>query len=98
MKRAVLFAFTVAGIALASPEGMAQRGPSTFPVIVVLRADAQLSGAAGEYVADERARANPAAWGYVDRRVAGAVQASKRAGASRPNTCSAMPSADSPRA
>jgi subtilisin family serine protease len=75
MKRAVLFAFTVAGIALASPEGMAQRGPSTFPVIVVLRADAQLSGAAGEYVADERARANPAAWGYVDRRVAGAVQA-----------------------
>ena len=49
---------------------------SRFPVIVVFRDDIALSGS---YVADDRANANPAAWGYLDRGVAGAVQATERA-------------------
>jgi subtilisin family serine protease len=76
MTRGPVAAFTFALlIALASPEGLAQRGASTFPVIVVFRQDAPLSSLGGRYRADDRARANPAAWDYLDTEVGGAVQA-----------------------
>jgi aqualysin 1 len=46
-----------------------------FPVIVVFEDDVQLSGT---YTPDARAAANPAAWAYLDRGVAGAVQGLER--------------------
>ena len=46
-----------------------------IPVIVVFNENADLSGFAGRYQPDDRAQANPAAWQYLDRGVAGAVQA-----------------------
>jgi aqualysin 1 len=54
---------------------MAQRPTATFPVIVVFHEDAPFDSFAPGYRADARAAANPEAWGYVNRGVAGAVQA-----------------------
>jgi subtilisin family serine protease len=54
---------------------MAQRPAVTFPVIVVFHEDAPFDSFAPGYRADGRAAANPDAWGYVNRGVAGAVQA-----------------------
>jgi len=51
-----------------------QRPASTFPVIVVFKADAPLDQFRGDYHPDDRAAANPQAWGYQNRGVAGAVQ------------------------
>ncbi len=48
--------------------------PAAFPAIVVFQEDADFDSFAPRYHADERARANPAAWGYLDRGVAGRVQ------------------------
>jgi subtilisin family serine protease len=53
---------------------VAQR-PASFPVIVVFDADAPLDSFAPGYRPDVRAVANPAAWEYLNRGVAGAVQA-----------------------
>jgi aqualysin 1 len=53
----------------------AQRPALTFPVIVVFTDSAALESFAPGYRADARAAANPAAWAYLDRGVAGAVQA-----------------------
>ena len=51
-------------------------GEGQFPVIVVFHDDVSLDGT---FVADERAGENAAAWSYLDRGVAGAVQALERA-------------------
>jgi subtilisin family serine protease len=53
---------------------MAQRPAATYPVIVVFHEDAPFDSFAPGYRADARAAANPEAWGYVNRGVAGAVQ------------------------
>jgi subtilisin family serine protease len=52
----------------------AQRPQAAFSVIVVLDDNAPLQSFARQYQPDDRAQANPVAWGYLDRRVAGAVQ------------------------
>lgn len=44
------------------------------PVIVVFREDVSLDQFTPNYHADDRARANPEAWNYLDHGVAGAVQ------------------------
>jgi aqualysin 1 len=49
--------------------------PDASPMIVVLQDDVEFAGFASSYVADERAAADPAAWNYLDRGVAGFVQA-----------------------
>jgi aqualysin 1 len=46
----------------------------TFGTLVIFRDDADLTPFRRSYVADERAAANPPAWSYLDRSVAGAVQ------------------------
>jgi subtilisin family serine protease len=71
--------FVFAGLMalLAGPASMAQGQPpgrGSFPVIVVFADDMRLDGFRGDFRADERARANPQAWNYLDRGVAGAVQ------------------------
>jgi aqualysin 1 len=81
-RRIALAVLVAAGIALASPSGEAQRG-SVFPVIVVLHDDAPVYGFAAQYRADARAQADPVAWGYLDRDVAGAVQALEARGGFR---------------
>ena len=53
---------------------MAQQPQVTIPVIVVFNENASFEAFAGQYRADERAAANPAAWAYQDRGVAGALQ------------------------
>jgi subtilisin family serine protease len=52
----------------------AQPGPGAFPVIVVLRQDASLSSFVGFFRPDDRVRANPRAWDYLDHGVAGFAQ------------------------
>jgi subtilisin family serine protease len=56
-----------------------EAGPATFGTIVVFKDGADFSQFAAYYVADERAQANPSAWGYQDRGVLGAVQALENA-------------------
>lgn len=53
----------------------AQQPSATFPVIVVFADNAPFHNFQAFYRADDRARANPAAWGYLDPGVSGAVQA-----------------------
>ncbi|MCI0626782.1 MAG: S8 family peptidase, partial [Acidobacteria bacterium] len=64
--------FTLAGA------GEAQRPAATFPVVVVFDEGAPLDRFGGAFQADERAAADPDAWDYLDRRVAGAVQQLER--------------------
>lgn len=76
MKRTV--AFCVAVIALVAASAalvLAQRPAATFAVIVVFNEDASFDSFAPGYRPDARASANPAAWNYLNRGVAGAVQA-----------------------
>jgi subtilisin family serine protease len=54
---------------------MAQRPAATFPVIVIFHEDAPFDSFAPGYRADARSAADPDAWGYLNRGVAGAVQA-----------------------
>src|SRR5262245_15149461 len=56
----------------------AQPPQVAFPVIVIFDANAPLQNFAGQYRPDDRAQANPQAWGYLDRRVGGAVQSLER--------------------
>ncbi len=58
----------------------AQRPEATFPTIVIFEEGAVLQG---EYQPDDRAQANPPAWNYLNRSVAGYVQALERAGGFR---------------
>jgi aqualysin 1 len=57
----------------------AQETPATFGVIVVFRDDVDFTSFRRAYKEDDRAAANPPAWGYLDKGVAGAVQALERA-------------------
>jgi len=57
-----------------STVGSAQQPSATLPVIVVFDDNAPFHNFQAFYRADDRARANPAAWGYLDLGVAGAVQ------------------------
>ncbi len=58
----------------------AQRPEATFATIVIFEEGAVLQG---EYQPDDRAQGNPAAWNYLNRGVAGHVQALERAGGFR---------------
>jgi aqualysin 1 len=79
MNRTGAACFVAAALAIAAPEApLAQRPAASFPVIVVFHENANLEGFAPGYRADERAAENPQAWGYLNRGVAGAVQALER--------------------
>ena len=54
--------------------------PAQFSVIVVFQDNVRFQDFSPLYRADQRAGANPPAWGYVDRGVAGAVQYLERRG------------------
>src|SRR3990172_8091492 len=78
MKRLLLGSIVVAICLLTMPSSTvvsAQQPAATFPVIVVFDYNAPFHNFQAFYRADDRARANPAAWGYLDPGVAGAVQA-----------------------
>lgn len=77
-KRAAVVGLVVAVFALLSHSGSAQQRGVSVPVIVVFEEATDFSGFAGFYRADDRAQANPAAWGYQDRGVAGFVQELER--------------------
>lgn len=62
------------GLALA-PERARSAPPASLPVIVVFRDDVSFEPGRGFFHADDRAQANPEAWAYLDRGVAGTVQA-----------------------
>jgi len=64
--------FLTIGLPLAAA---AQPPAGTFPVIVVFRDDAPFSSFQGFFRPDDRARAHPRAWDYLDRGVAGLLQA-----------------------
>lgn len=64
----------ILGLAVVTSAGAA-RPESTYPVIVVFNDDANFQPYVGRFQADDRVTANPAAWGYLKRDVAGAVQA-----------------------
>jgi aqualysin 1 len=59
--------------ALDSTRGTAQQRAAATPVIVVFKPDTPFDLFGPNYVADERAAANPAAWRYLDRKVVGLV-------------------------
>lgn len=65
-------------IALSTTVVPAQRPDTTFPMIVVFHKDAPLDMFAPMYRADDRAANDPAGWNYLNRGVAGAVQALER--------------------
>lgn len=79
MTRRSIIALALAGL-VAAPLviARAQRPEAAFPVIVVFDDHAPFENFRGEYRPDERAAANPPAWDYLDRGVAGAVQALER--------------------
>jgi subtilisin family serine protease len=79
MKRSALLALAAVAVVLGSQTGSAQqqRGVS-IPVIVVFEDATDFGGFAASYRADDRAQANPAAWDYQDRGVAGFVQSLER--------------------
>lgn len=75
MKRKVFGWSATAAIVVVSAVALfAQRPAATFPVIVVFHDDAPLDAFAPLYRPDARAVANPVAWQYLNRGVAGAVQ------------------------
>ncbi len=57
---------------------MAQRPAASFPVIVVFRSNAALSSHRADFRRDERAAADPEAWGYLNHDVVGSVMALER--------------------
>jgi len=74
MRHALLSLITASAV-LWFPIAKSSEPPaSTFPVIVVFREDVSLQQHRENYHADDRARANPEAWDYLDHGVAGAVQ------------------------
>jgi subtilisin family serine protease len=76
MKMKQLLAGLVISLTVALPlAAWAEPPAGTFPVIVVLHDHVNFQSFSGFFHADDRAQANPAAWGYLDHGVAGAVQA-----------------------
>jgi subtilisin family serine protease len=75
-KRSLLL--LLAGLLAAPAVAPAQETPATFGTIVVFRDDVDFTSFRRSYAADDRAAANPPAWSYLDRGVAGAVQALER--------------------
>ncbi|HEX6323293.1 MAG TPA: S8 family peptidase [Vicinamibacterales bacterium] len=72
-----LSAVAVAAVTALLPgaTGTAQQRSGTFPVIVVFNSTAPFESFRANFRADDRAAANPDAWNYLDRGVAGLVQA-----------------------
>lgn len=65
---------------LLGPAASAQTQTSgTFGTIVVFHDDSNLTGGAAHYSPDDRAAANPPAWDYLDKGVAGTVQSLEKA-------------------
>jgi subtilisin family serine protease len=76
MKRTAAFSIALVTLVAASTAlVLAQRPAATFPVIVVFNDDVSFDSFAPMFRADARAAANPAAWNYVNRGVAGRIQA-----------------------
>jgi subtilisin family serine protease len=79
MKKLLTIALALVALAAVFPAtvGWSQQPSATFPVIVVFDTNApfQFFNFRGNYHADDRTVANPAAWDYLDRGVVGAVQA-----------------------
>jgi len=74
-RRLVTGAMVLAAAAVLPPRQTAQQRAAAFPVIVILNNSAPFDTFRGSFRADDRAAANPAAWDYLDRGVAGLVQA-----------------------
>jgi subtilisin family serine protease len=72
-KSAMLVVCMLVAFALDSTRGTAQQRAAATPVIVVFKPDTPFDLFGPNYVADERAAANPAAWRYLDRKVVGLV-------------------------
>ena len=77
MVRLGLCAVAAAAIAASLPgsAGDAQQREAGFPVVVVFNPNVSFESFRPNYRADDRAAANPDAWDYLDRGVAGLVQA-----------------------
>lgn len=76
VRHSLLVSALVAGVmALLPASNAAQRPEASFPVIVVFSNFAPFDSFRANFRADDRAAENPAAWNYVDRGVAGLVQA-----------------------
>jgi serine protease len=74
-----LFSSACAVALLGAAPGAAEPAGASFPVIVVFKDGASFDGFRAHYTPDMRAQANPAAWSYLDRGVAGAVQSLEKA-------------------
>jgi aqualysin 1 len=72
-KSAMLVACMLAVFALDATRGAAQQRAAATAVIVVFKADTPFDLFGPNYVSDERAAANPAAWRYLNRNVVGLV-------------------------
>ena len=79
MKKTITFLVALIAIYGGSHRAAAQGPPApTFPAIVVFAENAILDQFAAAYRPDQRANANPEAWGYLNRGVAWYVQALER--------------------
>lgn len=78
MRRAVFLVVLSSVVAISSTTGVAQRPAASFPVIVLFRGNADLSSHRADFRADDRAAADPDAWGYLNREVVGSVMALER--------------------
>lgn len=58
----------------ATPIQIPAQSPAKFPVIVVFKDNISMDGFGASFQPDERAKANPRAWNYIDQGVAGATQ------------------------
>ena len=72
-KGAVFVGCVLFGSTLAAITGIAQHRAASAPVIVVFKADTPFDVFGAYDAPDVRQRANPAAWGYLDRNVVGLV-------------------------
>ncbi|MFP5262200.1 MAG: S8 family peptidase [Blastocatellia bacterium] len=75
IKRRSVTLILMAVVVMLPAIGSAQKTTARFPVIVVFNDKVSLDGYSRRYQADDRAFDNPDAWEYLDRSVAGAVQA-----------------------
>ena len=78
MRRAFFLVILSSVVAISSTTGTAQRPAASFPVIVVFRSNAALSSHRADFRRDERAAADPDAWGYLDQDVVGSVMSLER--------------------
>jgi subtilisin family serine protease len=75
MKRSLVGLVAALFVLMSGASGLAQRPASSFDVIVVFKANANLEQYRGNYRADARSQADPDAWGYLNRAVVGATMA-----------------------